>query len=92
MLTLTQNARVRLTEKLIDYPPNVAARIIRKEGRMKLRPGSKLPGDAVFEHNGRTVLLLDEEMSLRLGARTLDVQNSADGPRLRFRRAKSHGA
>jgi hypothetical protein len=40
------------------------------------------PGDETFAHEGRTVLLLDSEVSDALAERTLDVEDAAEGPRL----------
>ena len=89
MLAVTQTACERLSEMLALHPDDTAARIIRRKGRMKLRRSNQQPGDEVFEHEGRTVLLLDEAVAAHLEHRTLDVRNTADGPRLKFRRMRS---
>lgn len=86
MLTLTDPACTRLSEILDDYPDDVVARIILTDGGLKLRRGTPRPGDEVFEHEGRPVLLLDERVSERLENKTLDIRQTENGPKLRFRR------
>ncbi len=88
MLAVTQTARERLSEILAPHPDDVAARIVRRKGRMKLRRSTQRPGDELFDHEGRTVLLLDEDVSAHLEHRTLDVRDSEDGPRLKLRRIR----
>jgi Fe-S cluster assembly iron-binding protein IscA len=92
MLTVTPTARTRLSEMLEGRPDHVAARIVVGDGRMKLRPGTHRPGDEVLEHEGRAVLLLDEKIAERLEARTLDVRDTENGPKLRLRRAAGSGS
>lgn len=93
MLRVSDVAGARLSEMLADHPDHVAARIVRRGRRMKLRRSRQRAGDEVFAHDGRTVLLLDEEIAAHLKNRTLDVRDTEDGPRLRFRRIRNkHGA
>ena len=87
MLKVTSTAIARLSKQLAEYPDDIAARVVRREGRMKLRPDTALPGDETFVHNGRTVLLLDRKLAKRLARKTLDVHQTENGPRLRFSRA-----
>jgi hypothetical protein len=88
MLVVTQTACERLSEMLAPHPDDVAIRIVRRKGRMKLRRSTQKHGDEVFGHEGRTVLLLDEDVSAHLEHRTLDVRDSEDGPRLKLRRIR----
>lgn len=88
MLAVTQVARERLLEMLAPHPDEVAVRIVCRKGRIKLRRSTQQSGDEVFEHDGRTVLLLDEDVAAQLEGRTLDVRKTQDGPRLRFRRIR----
>ena len=88
MLNVTRDAYLRLSEILSKRPENVAARIVRRDGRLKLRRGRRRRGDEVFVHEGRTVLLLDQHICEHLQGRILDVRDTQDGPRLRFRRSK----
>jgi Fe-S cluster assembly iron-binding protein IscA len=85
MITITQSAYSKLATMLSQRPDDVAARVIVRDGRMKLRPGREQPGDAVFSHNGRVVLLVGERVAKRLGNKTLDVRSTDNGPRLRFK-------
>ena len=86
MLTVTNPACTRLSEILDDYPDHVSARIILTDGGMKVRRSIHRPGDEVFEHKGRAVLLLDKQVSARLESKTLDIRHTEAGPRLGFRR------
>ncbi|MEX0703766.1 MAG: hypothetical protein WD069_16835 [Planctomycetales bacterium] len=86
MLTVTIAARDRLTKLLSTFPQPAAARIVRSGGRMSLRRGKVRAGDKAIEHEGRTMLLLDVPVAARLDDRVLDVRETTDGPRLRFRR------
>ena len=86
MLTISQPAYDRLSQILADRPQDVAARIFLEQGRARIRPGRRRPGDWVLVHNGRTVLLLDAQTARRLDERTLGIRQTADGPRLRLQR------
>jgi hypothetical protein len=86
MLNVTHEAYVRLSEILANRPNHVAARIVRREGRLALRRSKRRAGDEIFVHDGRTVLLLGKNLCADLQDRTLDVRNTLGGPRLRFRR------
>ncbi|MEX0716625.1 MAG: hypothetical protein WD066_08560 [Planctomycetaceae bacterium] len=86
MLTVTSAARDRLTKLLSEFPQPVAARIVRRDGRLKLRRGKERPGDKAIEHDGHTMLLLGEPIAKRLNNRILDVRETTNGPKLRFRR------
>lgn len=40
------------------------------------------PGDAVFDHDGRKVLVMDERVSQLLDGSTLDLQPTSEGEKL----------
>ncbi len=84
MLTLTEAAGARLAQILDEerLPVEVAFRFVKEEDGIAMRPDTARPGDATFEHEGRTVLLLDEQVSGLLAAETL-VVNDCDGLTLR---------
>lgn len=86
MLTISRPAYERLREILVDRPADVAARIVVKNGRARIRPGREQSGDKVITYDGRTVLLLDERVARYLGERTLGVRQTTNGPRLRLQR------
>ena len=82
MLTITDTASARLGELLSDSPDDEVMRIVRQDRRARMRRDQARPEDTVFTHNGRVVLVLDGAMADSLTARTLDVRQSATGPRL----------
>ena len=86
MLTISQPAYDRLSQILADRPEDVAARIVLDQGRARIRPGRRRPGDSVLLHKGRAVLLLDAQTARRLDERTLGIRQTAEGPRLRLQR------
>ena len=86
MFNVTEAARARLFELLADDPNDVAVRLVRRRGHSRLRRGNARPGDTVFEFDGRTVLLLKEGFAEKLRNRTLSLQETEKGPRLRLRR------
>jgi Fe-S cluster assembly iron-binding protein IscA len=89
MLTVTQTASERLSRKLTDaeVEDDTAVRVVRKrKGRgWAMRMDKERPSDVTFAHQGRTVLVLDEEVSQMLANKTLDVRQSDSGPKLSLR-------
>lgn len=82
MLTVTENAGARLTELLGESADDTVVRVVRRKRRLKLRRDRVRANDAQFSHDGRVVLVLDEQISKRLSSRTLHVRQTKDGPRL----------
>ncbi len=84
MLDVTTAARGRLLEKLVHKATaeEMALRFTQKPGGWKLRPDEARPGDTTFTHEGRNVLLLDEETSQAMADLVLDVRSTDAGPRL----------
>lgn len=87
MLNVTVPARDRLSFKLSSRKAaeDVAMRVTRKPGGWRLRPDHARPADTAITHEGRIVLLLDEQVSRRMTRRTLDVVETDAGPRLTLR-------
>lgn len=85
MLTITLAAFCNLRDKLTEQPPQIAARLSRKERRTRVRFGTQRPGDEVFEHEGRLVLFMDKSTAKRLQHKVLDVRNTTDGAKLGLR-------
>jgi len=85
MLTVTEAASACLAEilKREEVPEGAAVRFVHEEGGLRLQSDDERPGDTTFQHEGRTVLLLDEQVSELLADETLD----ADGPKLALRGA-----
>lgn len=77
MLTVTESAGTHLAQLLEDSeaPQDAAVRIAHdnQEG-WSLSLDTAEPGDQKYEHQGRTVLVIDEESAALLGDVTLDVQ------------------
>ena len=84
MITATPGARVRLLRKLTrkDATDDVAMRFTRRTGGWKLRLDHARSADTAITHEGRLVLLLDEQVSQAMADMTLDVAGTEAGPRL----------
>ena len=91
MFILTEAAGARLAEKLAKKSAGTdrALRFIRQEKprRWTLRLDTPCSSDATFCHEGRIVLVLDEQSSRLLSNRMLDTRETDEGPRLRLRGA-----
>ena len=91
MLTVTDAARARLARKLRSKnpPANRALRFARNDGRPTW--GIHLDkidnADVVYAHEGRTVLVVDEQASQMLNNKVLYVRETEEGPRLRLRKS-----
>ncbi len=86
MLTITEQAGARLVQLLGESANQSVIRIVRRKRRLKLRRDHARADDATFAHAGRVVLVLDEQVSQSLAARTLDIRETDTGPRLRLKR------
>ena len=76
MLTVTDAASSRLADKLNERHvlEGVAVRVfITAEDEVDLRLDGQEPDDTTYEHDGRVVLLLNEEVSVELAGYVLDV-------------------
>jgi Fe-S cluster assembly iron-binding protein IscA len=78
MLTLTEAAGARLVEILAQegLPAEVSIRLLPEEDGIGMQADHERPGDATIEHDGRVVLLLDEQMAQLLTNDTLDVEGA----------------
>ena len=78
MLTVTEAASARLAEMLKqqDVPADIAVRFVHEGEGVGLRPDNEREGDTAFQHEGRTVLLLDAQVSELLVDDTLDVEDA----------------
>ena len=87
MLTVTPGAGVRLLRKLSrkGATDGMAKRFTRKTHGWRLRVDRARRADTAITHEGRIVLLLDEQVSLAMADMTLDVRNTKAGPRLALR-------
>ena len=80
MLTVTETASAYLAEMLdqAGAPEEVAVRFVPGENGVTMVSDAPQPEDTTFDHDGRTVLVLDEQISQLLADKTLDIQD-ADG-------------
>lgn len=88
MLHITNSALSRLAVMLQSSSEDSAVRIIERNGRFKLRNDFFRSGDSKFGLGGRTVLVLDAQLSGTLSRRTLDTHQTGRGQRLLLRRSR----
>jgi Fe-S cluster assembly iron-binding protein IscA len=81
MLTLTEAAGEHLTQVLDNSkaPEQIAVRLVAGENGLAMAADQPKPEDTTFDHNGRTVLVLDQQVAQALDARTLDVEETDKG-------------
>ena len=83
MLTVTPAAGAHLV-KIMDeesFPVGVAIRIAFDGQGLTMEPDSQRSGDITLEHDGRVILLLDDQINELLAEETLDL----DGETLMMR-------
>ena len=87
MFSITEAAGAHLAGLLErdEAPEDVFARLEREKGELGLRLGHAHPGDTKFAHEGRTVLVLHEELCQDLADDTLDLKDTDEGQQLRLR-------
>jgi Fe-S cluster assembly iron-binding protein IscA len=76
MLTVTEQAAAHLDQILSskNSAQGLAIRFLFEKGKVKLVLDEKRPDDITFEHDHRTVLVMDPQVSRLLQQKTLDVQ------------------
>lgn len=75
MLTVTDDARAHFA-KLLDganVPDESVVRIVAQEQGLALAPDVARDGDETFDHDGKTVLVIQPELATHLEGMTLDV-------------------
>jgi hypothetical protein len=84
MLKMTEAAGEYLTAVLdrANAPTDTAIRLQLHNDGLSPELDSARPGDMAFDHDGRTVLLLDDRARDYLAKSTLDVDATPDGPKL----------
>jgi hypothetical protein len=84
MFVMTQAAGGYLHSVLdrAQVPEETAIRFVIEGESLNTRLDTVHPGDATFDHDGRKVLLLDEQVSQLLDTSTLDLQPTPEGERL----------
>jgi Fe-S cluster assembly iron-binding protein IscA len=85
MLTVTEGAKQLLKETLRGHSedPETGIRLSVKEGgQFGIVLDTESEGDQVVEHDGDKVLLVAPGLSTVLEGKTLDVQDTEEGPKL----------
>lgn len=84
MLNASDAACAFLGQLLVesDAPDDAAVRFVIDGNSLSLQLDDEKPGDATFNHEGRTVLVVDEDISKILDGKTLDLEESEEGPKL----------
>ncbi len=69
MLTVTYTAGEHIAYMLSEneVPDDVVLRIKLRKGGVEMQPDKIRPGDETFDHNGKVVLVLDQQTSQLLG-------------------------
>lgn len=78
MLTVTEAAGAHLAQLLAQHglPDDVAVRLVSEGQGIALQQDSERAGDTTFQHEDRTVLLLDADVSQLLDENTLDLEGT----------------
>ena len=85
MLTVTESAKQLLKKTLRSHSddPEAGLRLsMDSGGQLEMVIDSEAEGDQVVEHEGAKVLLVAPELAPALEGVTLDIQDTADGPKL----------
>jgi len=88
MIQVTERARETFKNKLEDLieRPGVMLRIGSTDSGLEIFPDTLKDDDQIIEHDGRPVLLIDQEVFETLADTTIDVEEHADGARFVVRR------
>ena len=80
MLNVTDAARAHLA-KLVDSsaPENKAVRVIQSDDGFGVRFDDPATEDTVVEHDGKAVLVMDQQVGEQLTNRTLDAVDQQGG-------------
>ncbi|UCF34144.1 MAG: hypothetical protein JSV78_02325 [Phycisphaerales bacterium] len=83
MFSITDAAGAHLAKILEEEtcPDDVAIRFVHEGQGIAMKLDGEREGDATFEHEGRTVLRLDQGLAQLLEHETLDVEPMPDGVR-----------
>ncbi len=81
MVTLTYTAGEHLAYMLSKHQvrDDVVLRMKSTKDGIKVQPDKIRPGDETFDHNGKVVLVLDQQTSQLIGNKTIDLTTDDDG-------------
>ena len=88
MIQVTERARETFKNQLEDLieRPGVMLRIGSTDSGLEIFLDTLKDDDRIIEHDGRAVLLIDQEASETLADTTIDVEEHADGAHFVVRR------
>ncbi len=84
MVTLTYTAGEHMAYMLSEHQvrDDLVLRIKLTESGVEMQPDEMRPGDETFDHNGKVVLVLDQQTLQLLGNKTIDLMTDDDGSHL----------
>ena len=82
MVTITYTAAEHIAYMLSEQQVDAVLRIMVTRGDVEMEPDQIRPGDETFDHNGKVVLVLDQQTSQLLGNKTIDLTADDDGSHL----------
>ncbi len=84
MVTVTYTAVEHMAYTLSDLQArdDVVWRIRPTNGGVGIQPDKIRPDDETFDHNGKVVMVMDQQTSQLLGKMTIDLMTDDDGSRL----------
>ncbi len=84
MVTVTYTAAEHMAYMLSENQvrDDVVLRIKLTKGGVEMQPDKIRPGDETFDHNGKVVLVLDQQTSQLLGNKTIHLMTDDDGSHL----------
>ncbi len=83
-MTITYTAAEHIAYMLSEQqvPDGIVLRIKLRKGGVEIQPDKMRPGDETFDHNGKVVLVLDQQTSQLLGNKTIDLLTDDEGSHL----------
>ncbi len=82
MVTITYTAAEHIAYMLSEQQVDAVLRIMVARGDVEMEPDQIRPGDETFDHDGKVVLVLDQQTSQLLGNKTIDLTADDDGSHL----------
>lgn len=86
MVTVTEEAKAHLATILDEnnIPEEQAVRLLVGPNGLGLAPDTPKDEDTAFDHNGRTVLLMEQNIAEQLDGRTMDVEETEQGAQIKL--------
>ena len=71
-----------LAQALVDSraPAEMVLRVLCEGEAIDIKVDNERPDDATIEHEGKTLLVLDEDTVVALSSKTLDIEETSEGP------------